>query len=195
MALSRSARPRSSRALGLLGLATLAVVATACASRRPAVDASLGQTYYTRFGVLVDGNNVRSTNYRVTTGSLLPINTPVEYASTRGKYLVLSIAGGNSFEFEHVPRHTQDTFDEAFDTFFSTEPTDLSGFSAAERASIEEAQVELGMSRDAVLAAIGPPPASGTLLLDGKVWKYWKNRFDTYEIWFDDSGAVSKVVD
>jgi hypothetical protein len=48
------------------------------------------------------------------------------------------------------------------------------------------------MSRNAVLAAIGYPPAIGTPSLESNDWKYWDSRFTTFVVHFVD-GSVQEI--
>jgi hypothetical protein len=153
-----------------------------------------GDVYYTRFTMQVDRGFVRSTNYRGRGGGYtLPINTRVEYEGRRRHRYTMRIDGDRTFTFEHVAKHTMDSPQEAFDSFFSPQPIDLSSYSAAERQAIEAGTIEVGMGRYAVLAAAGPPPAVGTLSLDAPIWKYWTNRFVTFTVHFGDDGKVTRI--
>ncbi len=186
-------------ASGILFAGLFALLSTlGCASGGAGLPQGSGpdhDIYYARFTIKVDRNASRSTNYRIpSTAASVPINTPVQFVSKRRhRFSMKLVDGGRTFLFEHVRKHTLDTPEEAFSAFFSPEPIDLSVFSAKERRAIEAGEVEVGMSRDAVLAAIGPPPAIGTLKTDGPVWKYWRNRWSTFEVRFDDRGRVSEV--
>lgn len=153
-----------------------------------------GDVYYARFAIQVDRGFCRSTNYRSAGGGVtIPINTKVEFESKRRNRFNMRLAEGRSFVFEHVARHTMDSAEEAFDSFFSPRSIDLSSFSAKERAAIEAGSIEIGMSRQAVLTSIGPPPAVGTLSLESSTWKYWSNRFATFGVHFDANGRVSRI--
>lgn len=149
-------------------------------------------TYYTRFAIQIDREFCRSTNYRGTGGGvMIPINTKVEFESKRRRRFNMRVVDGRSFMFEHVAKHTLDTPEAAFASFFSPQPVDLSSFSSKERRAIETGLIEIGMSRSAVLAAVGPPPAVGTPNLDAATWKYWTTRFITFTVHFDSNGRVS----
>jgi hypothetical protein len=153
-----------------------------------------GNVYYAKFTIQVDRNFCRSTNYRnAGSGVTIPINGKVEFVSSRRHRFAMLTADGQSFTFEHLAKHTRDSPAEAFDSFFSAEPIDLSSFSATERTAIEAGRVEIGMSRAAVLAASGPPPAIGTPSLENLVWKYWHNRWATFTIRFDEGGRVVAI--
>jgi hypothetical protein len=153
-----------------------------------------GDLYYARFAIQVDRGFVRSTNYRGSGGGVtIPINTKVEFESKRRNRSTMRLADGRTFVFEHVAKHTMDTSEEAFDSFFSAHPIDLSSFSSKEKKAIEAGMIEVGMSRNAVLASAGPPPAVGTLSREGPIWKYWTNRFSTFLVRFDTNGKVSAI--
>ncbi len=151
-------------------------------------------TYYTQFPMQIDRDTCRSTNYRGgTTAFLLPINSEVEFVGARRYRFNMRMADGRVFRFEHIKKHTRDTPQASFDSFFGAEPVDLSGFTAEEQAAIEKGKPEVGMSREAVLTACGPPPATGTASLDSRSWKYWSTRFDTFLVHFDEDGKVSSI--
>ncbi len=50
--------------------------------------------------------------------------------------------------------------------------------------------VNIGMSKDAVIKALGYPPEHKTPNLEGNEWRYWKNRYGTMLVSFTD-GKVS----
>lgn len=50
---------------------------------------------------------------------------------------------------------------------------------------IAAGQVEPGMTRDQVLAALGPPPLHRTPSLDLNAWYYWHNRWSQYVVYFE----------
>ena len=44
-----------------------------------------------------------------------------------------------------------------------------------------------------VIFAIGYPPYSGTPDLEGMVWRYWRNKFATFTVEFDEKNRVKHV--
>jgi hypothetical protein len=50
---------------------------------------------------------------------------------------------------------------------------------------IEQGFVEPGMTKDEVLKALGYPPAHRTASLEAPVWTYWRNRWETFVVYFD----------
>ena len=184
------------RLLGsLFAVLALLFASSGCRSVRPESAQAVPQgTYYTKFGIRLNGNSCPSTNYRSERNLLLPINTEVELMSTRRNRFKMQLPGGRAFTFDYNKKHSGGTAQSSFDSFFSTESTDLSAFTAEEVDAIEKGQPMVGMTRDTVLTAIGPPPASGTLLLEGNVWKYWNGKFNRpFYVYFGDDGRVSSI--
>lgn len=67
----------------------------------------------------------------------------------------------------------------------------MSAFTDMERTPILEGQVENGMSKAAVLRAMGYPPKHQTPSLTGNEWTYWRNRVASFVVRFRDGKVVS----
>ena len=170
-------------------IAVLLGLLAGCASSPPAGAPPPGGLWYTRSTLQYEQNRYRTTNYR--RGFVLPINTQVTLLSMDEDEIVVRRAdSGEELVVENVRKHTNDTTPQAFGKLFAAAPADLSRFSEAEQQAIRAGHAEVGMSRDAVLAALGYPPAVGTPSLDEPVWKYWDSRFTTFVVRFDGSGHV-----
>ena len=74
------------------------------------------------------------------------------------------------------------------------EPDALKGLNALERKAIEHGEVEVGMSKAAVLLAIGYPPEHRTPSTRDNLWVYWRNRFNRFVLQFDGD-RVSKIIE
>lgn len=83
--------------------------------------------------------------------------------------------------------------DAYIDLITSTTPVDLSRFSALDRKGITEGKVQVGMTRDGVMTALGYPAAHRTPDLNGARWIYWQNRFRTLAVDFGADGKVSSI--
>jgi len=51
----------------------------------------------------------------------------------------------------------------------------------------------VGMSKEGVVFAIGYPPPHETPRLEGDQWRYWKRRFDSILVHFEN-GRVTRIV-
>lgn len=52
-----------------------------------------------------------------------------------------------------------------------------------------------GMTKQGVVYALGIPPRHVTPSLDADTWKYWTNRYGTFNVEFNEKGIVSRIVD
>ncbi|MCK9606567.1 MAG: outer membrane protein assembly factor BamE [Methylomonas sp.] len=181
----------------LLTLLSLIVLLTGCKKElKPdqlAPGVQPGQVYYTQFSLFQEKNNFRTTNYRK--GILIPINTAVSLQSIRADQAELRLVeSGQPLSIENVPKHTVDDMQTAFKKIAGPNKVDLSQFSATEKDAILAGQVKKGMSRKAVLAAIGYPPQNETPSLNSNDWTYWSNRFNRFIVHFKND-KVDNIVD
>ena len=178
-------------------LASLLLLAVAACSKHykpgelaPNIDA--GKTYYTQFSLFQEKNEFRTTNYR--RGLLIPINTAATLVAIDKKRIEVRLnKTGQPLTVENVQKHTNEDSQQAFKKIFGTQPVDLSRFPPGERENILNGEVKRGMSRSAVLAAIGYPPASSTPSLKADEWMYWASRYDRFIVRFRDERVVEIV--
>lgn len=183
--------------LMLLLLIGLVVTLQGCkknfGSPEPAIAVPSASLYYTQFSLFQEKNNFRTTNYRK--GILIPINTEVSLVSINAKEATLrTVATGEQWTIENVPKHTNDDMQTAFNKIVAPNKVDLSHFSAAERDSIMSGKVIKGMSRKAVIAAIGYPPVTETPSINSNDWTYWAHRFNRFVVHFKND-KVDNIVD
>jgi hypothetical protein len=102
------------------------------------------------------------------------------------------VEGGQAIEIENVDKYTGKDIGAISARMFSPAPIDLSRFTDQERRLILAGQVEAGMSKEAVILALGYPPSHKTPSLEGDAWTYWRNRFVTFVVEFEN-GKVARV--
>lgn len=68
-------------------------------------------------------------------------------------------------------------------------------FSAVDSKGLRQGRVLVGMSKEAVILAVGYPPEWATPDLSHYKWKYWVSKFNTIDVIFNTSGFVSSIVD
>ncbi|BBL71842.1 hypothetical protein [Methylogaea oryzae] len=153
----------------------------------------LGALYYTQFSLFQEKDNFRTTNYRK--GQLIPVNTAVTLLSIDAEKAQLKLLdSGQTLTIENVPKFTKDDMQTAFKKIAGPAKVNLAQFSKADQANILAGQVQKGMDRKAVLAAIGYPPQHETPSLDGDNWTYWSNLFNKFIVRFKN-GKVDSIVD
>ena len=77
----------------------------------------------------------------------------------------------------------------------SCDVTKVSKLSKADQQGIKTGKIAKGMSKQGVYLTAGYPPANRTPNMDYNEWVYWKNRFDTMIVRFNDKGIVSEIID
>ncbi len=155
-------------------------------------DIELGGKYYTQYSFQYEKKRHRTTNYRK--GFLLPVNSQVELVSWGRKGFVIQVLpDGPRIEIENVQKYTGDSIGKAFHKMLARRKVNLQQFTPAERKLVLEGKVAPGMSKKAVITAIGYPPITQTPTLDMDEWRYWASRFDTFVVHFRN-GRVSKIV-
>lgn len=184
---------RKNPILLLLGLAVLAGCNKDLKPNQSAASVQPAQVYYTQFSLFEEKDHFRTTNYRK--GILIPINTPVTLQAMGSDEAELRLVdSGRPLTIENVQKYTKDEMAIAFSKIAGTTKVDLNQFTPAERESILAGQVKKGMSKKAVLAAIGYPPQHETPSLEGDKWTYWANLFNRFIVQFKN-GKVENVVD
>ena len=149
-----------------------------------------GDKLYTQFSLYYEKGHHITTNYRI--GILIPIGTEVEFVKATRKKIVIKIPSYDAeVDFVNVKDYSGETIDGIFKRTFGVKPVDLSGFSKSEQSAIKRGAAEMGMSKDAVIKAMGYPPRHRTPSLDMDQWRYWKSRFNTVLISFEDDQVVS----
>ena len=182
---------KSHRAVSTLALASFAaaLLFSSGAQAKESPLAAKGEKLYTKFSLFQEENAHRTTNYRV--GVLVPINTEVKFVKSDSKNISVTTADGQELRIANIQEYSGEDIKGVFNRTFGKEKVDLSKFSKLEKENIEQGTVEPGMSKDAVVAALGYPPKHQTPSLTGNAWRYWRNRFKTFIVHFKDDKVAS----
>jgi hypothetical protein len=147
-------------------------------------------------------------NYQ--TGEILPAGTnvyDVEVITTdseehdlhymgldQGPYITFrTVEAGKVFNIIYQPKfHPERTIYDYLKLLFSNKPFDAmtEGMTETEIESIKGGVVVKGMSREAVIMAIGVPSDHKTPSLESDTWHFWKSRFAKRSICFDADGKA-----
>jgi len=154
-----------------------------------AISAVKGDKLYTQFSLFYEDNVHRTTNYRK--GVLVPINTEVTFVKANKKEIDVIISDDTELKIVNIQKYSGENINGIFHRTFGKTPVDLSRFSTKEKSSIEAGEVEAGMSKDAVIAALGYPPKHQTPTLKSNHWRYWHNLFKTFVVHFENDKVTS----
>ena len=148
-----------------------------------------GKVYYTKYTFLYEKNRFRTTNYRK--GVIVPINTKVAVESIKGNTIKLILSDtGIKVDVVNIENYSGENIQGIYDKLLSPTPVNLSMYSKSTINKIKSGIVEPGMDKKTVILALGYPPKHKTPSLELSVWKYWQNRFNTFDVIFDEKGKV-----
>ena len=102
-------------------------------------------------------------------------------------------AGQKKVVYEFHTSRMGMSIDAYLEKITSAKPTALKGLSKLDRKGVSKGKALVGMSREGVMAALGYPATHRTPSLEATSWVYWKNRFATLGVDFDDSGKVKGI--
>jgi len=156
--------------------------------------ASAADRLYTAYNIWFEQpDKVYSTNYQK--GNILPAGSEVkDVKRSKNKIEFTDPKLGVKFAVEFVGKHHPGlTGEQWIDRFLTTRDfAALSGgLTATEIKAVRAGEVRAGMSKKAVLLAAGYPPEVATASTKLDTWKYWRHRFGSYLVRFDE-GKVAK---
>jgi len=156
--------------------------------------ASAADQLYTAYNIWFEQpTKVYSTNYEK--GNIFPAGSEVKDVVRSSKKLEFSDPKLNlKFSIEFVGKHHPGVTGEQWIGRFLTTRDFAAltrGLTAAEIKAIKAGQVQVGMSKKAVLVSVGYPPEVATASTELDTWKYWRDRFRNYLVQFSN-GKVSK---
>jgi hypothetical protein len=185
----------------LIPLLLVAVLAGGCALQGPEAMATIpglagASEVYTLTNLHPDDPRpvLYATNYQ--RAGLIPVCTRVR---------IISIAKQDEMRFQVAETGKEyayawhpacgETFEDNIARYFGTEcpSAHIAKMSEADRRGIEFGVADVGMTKMGVVYAIGYPPFKSTPDLDGKVWRYWRNKMASFTVEFDEKNRVSRV--
>jgi hypothetical protein len=134
-----------------------------------------------------------SVNYQQS--GLIPLCSKVKIESLDKRKMTFRDLDKNR-EYEYIFHNSlRDPIPTHLDKFFGKKcDPKVESMSEVDRKGIRAGTALPGMTKRAVILAIGYPPEHATPSLDGDVWTYWKNRFGKMRVEFS-GGKVAEIRD
>lgn len=184
--------------LKVVSLLVAAIVLGACAPTvymtKDGGQITEGSTVYNLTNLHPDMRQLRMYAMNYQREGLLPMCTGFQVTKSAGDFLRLrTLEGGVTFHY-FLDKYTPD-FATNVNSYFATtcSKAKVSNMSSVDQKGIRIGKALRGMTKEAVILAIGYPPVHATLSLERDQWTYWINRFKRMVINFDASGRVSNV--
>jgi len=126
---------------------------------------------------------------------LIPLCSPVVLLERNHERLVFDVtATGRRYEY-YFHKAAAEPFPDHLARYFGTScPPERDALAGVDLEGVERGVARIGMTKEAVVLAIGYPPRHVTPSLDADRWVYWKNRFNRFVIHFSD-GRVRSIQD
>lgn len=128
---------------------------------------------------------------------LIPLCTEVTITKKGRKRLRFTVVeSGRKYVYDYHGK-SGESFDANLAKYFGTEcNTDkVKQLGELDQKGIKRGRALPGMSKQGVIYAIGYPPKHVTPHLDMPEWRYWKNRFNSMVVIFDDNDVVEGIRD
>lgn len=135
-------------------------------------------------------------NYQLPT--LMPVCSEVTIKDFNAKVVVFDYQGTQyKYMWDRHTRGAGQSLAENFAQYFGADcdQAKIDSMSKVDREGIQSGRAKLGMTKEGVLIAMGRPPIHANPSLDNSTWTYWKNKWVTKLINFDDSGKVSEIIE
>lgn len=158
-----------------------------------------GEYVYNRYNIhyyLRGGAHVANcVNYLNSPGhAVLPYNTKFKVGKYRRGFTLVAVDTGLEIFYEYKPGYMGGrSVEDYINMITSSKPVDYSDLREIDRQGIQAGIAKEGMSKQAVMAALGYPAEHRTPSLDVNTWVYWQNRFVTMAVEFDKEGKVSHI--
>jgi outer membrane protein assembly factor BamE (lipoprotein component of BamABCDE complex) len=169
------------------------VLAAAAGCKGPAVPHPLtGQTRYLCCNLHYEKTEISDVNFQQ--GTVVPFGTNVQILEVGRRSVQFQPSGYPAITL--VLRYGKEVLpmDQYLDRLFLPDDprAKLRRVPAATVKLIEQGSIDVGMTRDQVLMALGYPPAHRTPSLESPQWRYWENRWHQFVVYFDGD-KVSRV--
>jgi hypothetical protein len=178
----------------MLSTLTLAVAGLVMSWSAGADDLA-GKSMYVQTNIWYDKPmKILATNYHV--GSMIAPGTKVTIEEIDEERIVFKDDAGTKYRIVIELKHNNVPGPKLAERLFSADDPmagRFKNFTKEEQDNIKAGYVVKGMSKEAVLMAYGYPPTIRTPNIESNIWTYWKNRWVTQIIRFDDKGKVSDI--
>lgn len=166
---------------------------TSCSSFELPEGIALDETFYTQVTMQYEQRFEKgiytTANYR--DGVLLPINSEIILRKMSGREIMIEVkSSGDNIKISNSRKHSRQNIAEVFEKLFSKTKINISGFSALEKENIKIGEVAVGMSKKAVIIAVGYPPEIETPSTKSNQWTYWESRSNKFIIFFENDKVV-----
>jgi len=171
-------------------IAAIAVAGfSGCGAAKVEVPGNLTGKVYTQVTMWEEKGHISTLNYSV--GRKIPVNTEVKILSMSSKGIVFEDIRipGIRLTLDNIQKYSQTNTIKLAPLYFAPAKADLSKFTEQEQGFIKnfDGFYKAGISKEALIVARGYPPKHMTPSLKYDTWKYWRNRWVTKNVGFENN--------
>lgn len=151
------------------------------------------QSLYTCCNIRYEGDTITDANY--TSGSLLPLGTPVKIDAVGPNWMSFT-ANGAYLTLYHVYGTKEESNETYFKKIFveKDRTSIVEKFSSGVRSAIAEGRVQPGMTAKQTILSLGYPPTDDNPSPSSREWTYWFSKGNSFKVVLDEDGMVTDVV-
>ena len=147
-----------------------------------------GAKVYLQYNLHHDpSRRIYNTNYQLP--MVMPRCTPVTIVNMKKKGVTFQLESGVNYVWA-FEKYVKADRGEHFGQFFAQQCDDVTGLSEIDQQGIAMGRPLEGMTKQGVVYAMGLPPDHKTPSLDQDLWTYWRNRYVTTTIRFENGVVV-----
>lgn len=186
-------------ALLRMAFLALALLIAGCGGKNIASDLPNGGVVYNKYNIhaFKDRADIKASyaNWvEVGIGQIVyPPNTKFQVGAWKRGFLLIRPDTGEQIFFEYDAKRMGMSAPEYIKLITSPAPVKIGGLSKIDQQGVKEGKALKGMSKEGVMTALGYPAAHVTPSLKDNKWTYWRNRFKTMGVTFDESGKVADI--
>ncbi|MCP3898118.1 MAG: hypothetical protein GY707_00115 [Desulfobacteraceae bacterium] len=127
--------------------------------------------------------------------SIVPLNTIVTVKKWTKGFILQRVDTGRDIYFSFNNKHMKMSVDEYVNLITSNKKVSISHLSEIDKKGIKNGMAYVAMTKEGIITALGYPAKHKTPSLKNKHWIYWKNKFITKIIKFNNEGKVVSIVE
>lgn len=181
----------------ILVVAALCALASAAMAEDARALFARGKHLYAQVNLHPDEKRAQLYAANFLQAGLIPAGSEIEVLSLNDKHFEFAlVSSGKVYDYANHQQANEDFKAHLARVFGpSWDSSVLVNLGAKDREGVETGTVCVGMSREAVILALGYPPRLENPSLKADSWKYWRSRFDTMVVSFGDDDMVSGIRD
>lgn len=123
----------------------------------------------------------------------VPVNSVVNIELGRNSFDIIDRSTGKRLEMEYDQERMRMPVEEYIRIITATAPVNFDNLPDIDKKGIKDGKPYIGMTKQGIRIALGYPARHRTASLEADTWVYWRGRFGTRAVDFNESGKVERI--